>query len=289
MAVTSYNDLIAEMAAGKKYRLPFNRTIQTGATSVAGRWHEAMTGLGTGGSLVSTGTAGLGAPRTQADAGSLPQPNNLVTPDTKFLATMRVGSPSTTLTPGLAQLIDLLYVYPSCVVTGTPSTISNAAAKPTRHNNGIGVQLGAMVVGALGAATPTLTCSYTDSAGNAGNSTTLAASANSLPVGALLTNAVAGTLGNPQANLAAGDIGVRSLDSYTIGSGTTGTVTFFLYREIAEIPLTAANVHAERDFISQLMSMPNIDEDAFLGFLVNIGGALTTNQVIGGNLGAGWG
>ena len=133
------------------------------------------------------------------------------------------------------MLTDLLYMYPSCVVTGTPTTFNNGAAKPTRHNNGAGVQCSAIVATALGAATPTLTVTYTDQGGVSGSGA-VTASANSLPVGSLMSGGAAAQLGAPFMSLSAGDSGVRQLDSYTLASGTTGTVTFVLHRPIATIP-----------------------------------------------------
>lgn len=287
MGFSSLDDYYNETTVnGKRARLSGNRTIVTGATSVAGRWHECFSGTGTGGAGTVTGTAGTGVARASTDGGCIPQANATVSTDTKHLSRGYVVTPATTAVPGSALLIDLLYLYPSCVVTGTPSTISNAAGKPTRHNNGAGVQLGALVVGALGAATPTLTFAYVNQSGTGGRSGTLSASANSLPAGALLTNALAANLGGPYMNLQAGDSGVRELTSYTIASGTTGTVTFFLFRPIIEIPLIAANTPGERDLAGEL---PPIDDDAHLVWLVNIGGALTASQVLYYALETKWG
>jgi hypothetical protein len=107
-------------------------------------------------------------------------------------------------------------------------------------------------------------------------------------VGSLLTAGVAGQLGGPYAQLQAGDTGVRSIESYTLGSGTTGAVAFVLHRPIATIPLVAANVPGERDFLFQFPQLEKIEDDACLGFLVNIGGALTASQALNFEALVGW-
>lgn len=281
MAFSGFDDIIAEAAAGKKQRLTANRIINTGATSAAGRWHEAFAiSNGTGGIGVLTGTAGVGVARDASSAGSLPISPVNVSADTRHVMAMAAVTPAATVVPGIAKLIDILYIYPSCVITtGAGTTLSNAAAKPTRFNNGAGVKLGAIVAGtALGAATPVITCTYVDQDGNAGATGFLAASANSLPIGCLLSGAAVAVQGSPEMLLAAGDSGVRELTSYTTATGTTGTVTFFLYRDLAEVPLISANLAGERDYLSQIPSLPTVDDNACLAALVLAGGALVANS-----------
>jgi hypothetical protein len=282
MAFATLDDLISELGAGKSQKLSGFRTIVTGATSVAGRWHECMSGTGSGGAMTLTGTAGVGVALSSATSGAFPQQTVTVPGgDTKHLLNMSAVTPAATAVPGLLVLTDLLYMYPSCVLTGTPTTLNSGAARPTRFNNGVGVQCSGIVATAVGAATPSLTLTYTDSGGTGSNTGNLTASANSLPVGSLFTGGTAATLGSHVMNLANGDSGVRLLDSYTLASGTTGTITYMLHRPIATIPLVAANVAGERDFLFNMPSLPKIDDDACLGFFLLTGGALTaSNQVV---------
>ena len=105
----------------------------------------------------------------------------------------------------------------------------------------------------------------------------------------MFSGAAVAALGAPEMLLAAGDSGVRELTSYTTASGTTGTVTFILYRDIAEVPLISANLGGERDYLSQLPSLPTIDDNACLTALVLVGGALTTNNTLIMTLQTAWG
>lgn len=291
MSFSSYSDLIAEITAGKFQRIPFQRTLQTGAASVAGRWHEGFSAAGTGGpGTAFTGTAGLGAALTNANAGSIPLATNTVTPDTQHLTTLMAYTPATTAVPGILMLTDLLYVYPSCVVTtGAGTTLSNAAGKPTRFNSGAGVQCSAVVNAALGAASPVITASYTNQSGTAGRTGTFAASANSLPLGSFLSGGGTAALGGPHMALQAGDSGVQQIDSYTTATGTTGSVAFVLHRPIATIPLVSANTPGERDFVNQFVSMPRVQDAACLTVFALVGGALATGQIVYGEIQAAWG
>lgn len=291
MAFATLDDLISELGAGKVQKLSGFRTMVTGATSVAGRWHECMSGTGSGGAMTLTGTAGVGVALNSSTVCAFPQQTATVPGgDTKHLLNMSAVTPATTAVPGLLVLTDLLYMYPSCVLTGTPTTLNSTAGRPARFNNGIGVQCSGIVATAVGAATPSLTLTYTDSGGTGSNTGNLTASAASLPVGSLFTGGTAATLGSHVMNLASGDSGVRLLDSYTIPSGpTTGTVTFMLHRPIATIPLVAANVAGERDFLFNMPSLPKIDDDACLGFFLLQGGALTANNQVVVDMTMAWG
>jgi hypothetical protein len=290
MGFSSNSDLTAEITAGKFYRLPFQRIINTGATSVAGRWHECFASVGTGGTGVLTGTAGVGAALSNATVGALPEVTNTTTPDTRHLLTIMGATAATTLVPSLMTLTDLLYIYPSCVLTGAATTLNNGVAKPTRAGTGVGVQVSAFVVGAVGAATPLLTVTYTNSDGVGSRVGTLIASAASLPVGAALTGGTVASLGGPYMILQAGDKGVQSINSYAITSGgTTGTVTFVLNRPLTTVPLVAANLPGERDLLNQFPSLPQINDAACLAVMVQTGGALLANQIIYGELQVAWG
>jgi hypothetical protein len=100
--------------------------------------------------------------------------------------------------------------------------------------------------------------------------------------------AAGGVLSTPLMGRATGDLGVNELNSYAITSGgTTGTVTFLIHRPIATIPLIAANAPSVKNYVGSLL--PQINDNACLGLFVNIGGALTTNQVLQGELQLAWG
>lgn len=292
MAFTGIDDLVSEIAAGKFQRLTANRILNTGATSAAGRWHEAFAvSNGTGGIGVLTGTAGVGAARDTSSVGALPISPVSVSTDTRHVLSMMAVTPSTVMVPGLVKLVDMLYVYPSCVVTtGAGTTLNNGAAKPSRFGAGEGVKAMCIVAGtAIGAASPIITVTYTNQAGVAGRTGYFAASAASQPIGSLITGAQINVLSGPDMITQAGDTGVQSIQSYSTATGTTGAVSFVLYRDICEVPIVAANTAGERDFLNQLPSLPIVADNVCLAEIVCVGGALTANQSLVTTIQLGWG
>ena len=107
MSFSGIDDIIGEMGAGKFMRLNFTRTIDTGATSVAGRWHSCLTSGGTGGVMTLTGTAGTGIAFNQSTVGALPL-NAAVATDTRHLLSMYGITPATTLVPASLLLTDII-------------------------------------------------------------------------------------------------------------------------------------------------------------------------------------
>ena len=275
--------------------VPFTKTINTGATSAAGRFHECLSGGGTGGATVLTGTAGTGLTKGATDVGALPigpavEGGGL----TKHLLSLTVNTPATTLTPAYLVLTDIIHVYPSLVMVTTPSTLS---AHPTwtgtgdsRMTDAKGVQLSALLTtasSAAGAFTPT----YLDQDGNSQAVTrAMYGPVAAHPAGALFGDSgVTATPGGYVAPLAVGDYGVQRVSSYAINTGATGGVgCMILHRPIAVIPLAAGNTPTVYDFTTGPVRLPRIYDNAHLGFFVQIGGALTTGNVITGELVYGW-
>lgn len=140
----------------------------------------------------------------------------------------------------LVELWDLVWYNTGLVVTTTTAQAISmpAGSKPARDlfgtTNGDGWVPAILVTGATtnaGAITNT-TLSYTDSDGNAGNTATIT----SFPA-----TAVVGTLVPFQ--LAAGDRGVRSIESITLGTSYAGgSISLVLLRKLASIPNPVANV-----------------------------------------------
>lgn len=286
MSFSSHNDLLAEITAGKFLKLPFYRVVNTGATTAAGRWHECFAGNGTGGIGVLTGTAGVAQAYNSANTGALPL-GAAVDPDTRHLLGMSAVSPATTLVPSQLLLVDLLLAYPSLSISSA-TTLTNGVSLP-RYTTGEGVQAAAVVTTAFGASSPVLTLTYTDSDGNAGNTGAITVPTASAPIGVVLGGGTAASPVAPCMPLAAGDRGVRSVQSYSIASGTTGAAAIILYKPLASLPLAAANLASERDFLFALPSLPKIGDGACLALFALTGGALTTGQIITGHLDIAWG
>ena len=140
----------------------------------------------------------------------------------------------------LLNLIDIIWYNTGAVVTTTTaqSITVPASSKPARDmygsTNGEGWQVGILVTAATTNAgvITNMTVSYTNSDGTAGRTATIAA---------FPATAVIGTFVPFQ--LAAGDRGVRSVESETLGTSlVTGSVSLVIYRTIASVVNPVANV-----------------------------------------------
>lgn len=296
MGYTGYDDLTTQTTTNAKTgHIWFNRTIVTGATSVAGRWHECLSGNGTGGAMTLTGTAGAGIAMNRSTAGALPLNANVASA-TRHLQYLWATTPGATVVPGTALLTDLIHIYPSCVLTGTPTTLSNhptwTGTGDTRMSNAVGVQCSLVVTTAGTAGNGALTPTYLNQAGSSvASPRPLYAPSATAPAGCLYNDSgVAVTVGGPFMPLGARDTGVQRISSYTIGTGlTSGVGAFILHRPIAEIPLNLANLASVMGFVTAIPTFPRIYDDACLGLFILVGGALTTGNVITGHLAYGWG
>jgi hypothetical protein len=156
---------------------------------------------------------------------------------------------------GTLWLIDRLWQNSGLSVTSTTAQAITPAALPARDGNG--TTNGASILAAMewsgagGAGTPTVTLTYTDQDGNASASAVMTGVA-SPPVGTfeLFT-------------LAAGDTGIRSVQSFIqSATRTSGTMHLVLFRVLAQIEVTAANVGNAIDALTS--GMPRIYNDSVL-------------------------
>ena len=296
MGFTSWDDFINQTTVNKKIgQSMFNKTVYTSATSVAGRWHECLSQLGTGGQMTLTGTAGTGIVMNKSSNGALPFGADVSGTATKHLINLAVNTPATTLAPAWVLLTDIIHIYPSCVLTGAPSTLSNhpvwTGTGDTRMTNAEGVMCSLIVTTATTAA-GTILPNYTNTGGLTKTaSRAMCAPIAATPMGCLYgATGTAATVGAPFMELAAGDTGVKQINSYTIPvAGTNGVGCFILHRPIAMVPLALANLVGERDFASGVPLFPRIYDDACIGMFVQLGGAMTANNVIIGSANFAWG
>lgn len=286
MGFANYDAYIAAVTAGKRDFLQFTRTVNTGATSAAGRWHETMSlAAGTGGAMVLTGTAGTGIVRDGSTVGRLPIGAN-VSPETRHLTSMTVYTPSTVITPGYLLLTDIIHIYPSLVMVTTPSTLSNhptwTGTGDTRMTSANGVQA-AMVLTTASSAAGQVTLNYRDQdAADQVQSGSLFGVVAAHPAGCFMAQtAASATPGGLNMAFASGDRGVQRVNSYTINTGATGgTGCIILHRPIAAVPLLAANTPCPFDFTSGPNPFPRIYDDACLAAFVLTGAAMTINQQV---------
>jgi hypothetical protein len=91
--------------------------------------------------------------------------------------------------------------------------------------------------------------------------------------------------------LANNDAGIRSIQTINL-SATTGALSYYhmvLYKELALLPVPAANVYFERDFLNMIPSLERVYDGAVLGLIYVAGAATGGSTTFLGHIEAGWG
>ncbi len=145
-------------------------------------------------------------------------------------------------------------------VTGAGSSGVVCVALPARDNDGAkdgaGIQMAVEVMSTLGAGTPTWTVEYTNQSGSITKSVTTSAITAAMVVGSFIP-----------IQLAAGDTGVRAIESFKLSATmTSGTYSLVLYRNIASIDVFSASAGAMLDPISS--GMPRLFDNTVPNLIV---------------------
>jgi hypothetical protein len=168
------DDLIDETTTnGKLWKAIWNKSFIPTTAGVAGEWDCLARGAGNppADSLYNTGTnlAFQAVSGNMSAAGGMYAGGD-VSPDIKVITNASIYSAAATTAPCIAMLVDLLGFYRITSVTATTAqTLDNSVTIP-RYTTGAGVQAFAWANNsvALGAATPTITITYTNSDGVSG-------------------------------------------------------------------------------------------------------------------------
>jgi hypothetical protein len=224
--ITTRDQLLASLLPPEPY-------VKVGATmEAAGVAHSMFYTAGRPGAA-AVPSPGINGAALTSYAGQVPFPT-AVGGENVHLAGLSANSNIA----GALMLIDRLWHNSGLAVATTTAQAITPPALPARDLNG--ATLGAGVLAALEVSTATTnasavtntTMSYTDEAGNAGNVGTIP----SFPA-----TAVAGSF--IPFSLAAGDHGVRSVQSVTLGTSyVAGAIHLVLYRVLAVVPVSSANV-----------------------------------------------
>lgn len=292
---TSQDDLINQLTVnGRGYRNDWQKSTFATTAQTAGLWYSLQQGggnpaaatiLGTGTNLafqaMSDSTATAGGIRHGGDVGGF-----------KVLLNAAAQTAAATTAPCVLMLVDLLGFYPiTSVTTITAQTLNNTVTLP-RYTDGAGVQAFMTPSTVMGAATPNLSIGYTNSAAVAGKATPA-----TLPIGnsaAAVTSIVYSGTGNgkfgPFMPLAAGDAGIRSVQTVTLSASyVSGVLNLVLCKPLMTLPITTLGVTAERDLVNQFASMPKIYDGACLAWIMLAGAATPVASPISGHLEFGWG
>ena len=260
MAITSVDLALAGM------KPPAYITKALTGTLVGGRPFSPFYLAGSPGAAVAP-TPGLAGDALTSYGGQIPVP--AASGNTHLARFSGVSSAQA----GVLLLCDRLWHNAGITITSATAQTINSAAWPARDangsTNGEQVLIGLEVSAATGAGTPTLTLSYTNQAGTAGKTGT-----NS--VATVATSAV-GTF--YPIGLAAGDTGVRSIQTYTqSATWTSGKVHLVAYRVLASLELPAAGIPNAVDALTS--GMPRMYDNT-VPFLLFIPQTTSTTQLSG--------
>lgn len=261
MAITTLDGVIA----GMKPPVPLIKVGVTMAAVGALRGYTPWYAAGNPGAATANAAGVNGAAVSATVAGQIPRTN----PGAGNAHLARLALQSSTA--GSLWLIDRLWNNSGLTVTSTSAQAMTPATLPAR--DGAGGTNGANVMAAIewsaagGAGVPTVTLTYTDQDGNTGNTGTFTAVA-SPPVGTFEIF-----------TLAAGDTGVRAPTSFIqSATRTSGTMHLVLFRVLAQVEVTAANIGNAVDALTS--GMPRIYDSSVLQ-LVWFPSATTATTFIG--------
>ena len=201
---------------------------------------------------------------------------------------------SSTAAPGVLMLVDQVAMFTLSSVTTTGAQSFTGTQTLPRYATGAGLQAFIVPSVVMGSGTPTIRLNYTNAAGVAGRLTPasplLPTSNGSNPVGEIIYSGTGGGKYGPFMPLAAGDTGIRSIETINLSAThTSGSLVVVLCKPIYTLPLTTVGVASERDLVNQLPSMPRIFDGANLHWLYYAGAATPVNSSFYGNMDVAWG
>lgn len=299
MGFASQDDLITSITTdGQIDTVVYQKTSP--AAGLAGHWQHFMSGVGTVPAATFSGAeATFVATDNTWSEGAIPI-GDQTSPVTKHILNMGVSVVAAAGAPWFVLPIDLVG-YAKLTTTNVSTTgaktitmtpISNTTANVDRYPNGEGLRLFVASYATMGANAPTMVVTYTNSAGTTGKTTTSGiVSTASATSGIILNSGNAANKVGPFLNLAAGDTGVKDIESLTWGgtAHASGSVFIGLCKPLCmPIPVPATGLYNMVDFVNTLPSLPRLRNGACVQFLVFATGATTAAGTLYANFDYGW-
>ena len=299
MGFASQDDLITSITTdGQIDTVVYQKTSP--AAGLAGHWQHFIGGVGTIPAATFSGAEATFVATDNAwSEGAIPIGDQTL-PITKHILNMGVSVVAAAGAPWFVLPIDLVG-YAKLTTTNVSTTgaktitmtpISNTAANVDRYPNGEGLRLFVASYATMGANAPTMVATYTNSAGTTGRTTTSGiVSTASATSGILLNSGNAANKVGPFLNLAAGDTGVKDIESLTWGgtAHASGSVFIGLCKPLCmPIPVPATGLYNMVDFVNTLPSLPRLRNGACIQFLVFATGATTAAGTLYANFDYGW-
>ncbi len=235
----------------------------------AGRWGDLSMGAGIPKYNAYVGTQFEATQRFGAANDGIYLGPTMANGEERYLSSMLLQSSSTTLAPAFFLLCDYLLFYP--LVDGDDTAqqdLDNVAALP-RYATGEGVRCMVVCTTPM-VANAVLTVSYTNAAGVSGRTSTsrlLFSTAVGCIVSAADSSGAAGSAA-PFIPLAAGDTGIRSIESVTLTTPCGGFFALVLVKPLTQVVLRESSMPVEVQFVPQHgCVVPKVYDGAYLNFI----------------------
>lgn len=291
---SSIDDMILQITTNGKFkRTDWNKNTFATTAQVAGMWYSLFRCAGNPGAdtLLGTGTNLAFQALSDVLAGATGIQHGGDTGTGKHVVNASAFTAAATTAPCIIMVVDLLGFYPITTVTSTSAqTLNNTITLP-RETTGRGVQAFITPSTVMGAGVPSITLNYTNSEGTAGKVTpaVLPVGLTAAPVSSIVYSGTGAGKYGPFVPLAAGDAGIRSVQSIQLSASyVSGVLNLVLCKPLFTIPITTLGVAGERDFVNQMPSLPIVNDGACLGVLMYAGVNTPVNSALYGHIDFGW-
>lgn len=292
---TDFSDMISELSSGKKYGFTWAKSATT--AGVANNWYDLWPVTGNPAPGDYSGTALTSRQFDDTTTGSIWHGGNKST-DTKHFLTGWVMQSTGTFN---FMLTDRVLAYDSNTFTAASSQNFTTTLTAQRYasNGDLGLIVSFVVDtvhNATGVDFTTLT--YVDNAGNTGQTMPTTPTVSSIDSGAASTANLGARVFAPATSgatvtwgyampLANGDTGVQKLTNITTSAARTGTFAAILHQPLIYMPVAAANIISEKEFVMMQPSLARILDGACLN-IWHYASATSAPNIIGG-CDVGWG
>lgn len=206
-----------------------------------------------------------------------------VTPSKKRLKSLMAMTAVATALPMNMIACDYLLYYPFLDMgTNDDQTLVNATAL-SRFTDGDGVRAIAVMTNPQVSGGATFNFDYTNQDGTSGRTSRTVRCNTATAIGSLINTAPAtADASSPFIPLADGDTGIRSIDTFRMVAGSdVGLICLVLVKPIARTILRGIDAPTEVDYLTDFISLPEIDDDAYLNFIALPNGSLAATPIHG--------
>lgn len=270
---------LADAQDAGNYLVASFRKVPTQATA-SGVWFDLSMSPGNPAPNYYIGAPGVFVPLRQSTDGGLRHGGDVG--GKKFLR--KLTALTTEALPIAGKLLDYLGFYGFVDESVTDEQFLDNTAGIERYTDGAGVQLMPVVVAGQAGGVP-FTVKYTNQDGVTDRVTQSVTMSTQIVNGTILHSQSAGATymnNGPFLPLQAGDTGVRSVQSVTIGGvGDVGLFALVLVKPLATFSWFGADSATEVDYLTDMAALPEIKNDAYLNFIIMPTATVASDSFIG--------